>query len=186
MKRQPVARGLVLLMLLSLGTAEARAETRDAETLSVEQLAALQLPPLPPLSRFNAILERPLFSPTRRPEEDDSGTVAGATLEELNAQWRLTGIMLVGAELKALLQQRSGDVQRILGTGMPLDDSWVLTEVHPDHIRLQAGDVQVMMQLHEPRSTERRVLSIGRTDNGNGTGDQKAEPGEPAPQGGVQ
>lgn len=132
------------------------------------RLPDLQLPESPPLSRFDAILERPLFSASRAPADEVDAGLSGTSAEELKAQWRLTGILLAGTEYKAMLRQRNGRLHRVLSTGMPLDDTWVLTEIHRTSILLQAGDNEVQMQLLEPRDTEPRATASNRTENGTG------------------
>ncbi|GAA0791797.1 hypothetical protein [Marinobacterium sediminicola] len=174
--------GFLVAVLLLFGVhTSASAETTPAD--SGEGLPALSLPPFPPLSQFNEILERPLFSPSRRPAADDNAMLGMATAEELREQWKLTGIMLVGSEFKAMLRQRNGDQHRILGTGMPLDDTWVLTEIHGNDILLEAGDVQVLMQLREPRDTEpREVPANERTEaKDEGADGAASQPDEPQP-----
>lgn len=183
---------LALPLLLMVGVpAGAAAQTAATETGFGARLPELELPPLPPLSDFDAILERPLFSPGRTADADESVSFTSATAEELRAEWQLTGILLVGQEFKALLRRRSGDQHRMLATGMPLDDTWVLTEIQSQSILLQAGDVEVQLQLREARDTQPTVAPANRTDNGQGTGNATSSNAPsssdaPAPQGGSQ
>jgi hypothetical protein len=79
----------------------------------------------------------------------------------------------------------------MLATGMPLDDTWVLTEIQSQSILLQAGDVEVQLQLREARDTQPTVAPANRTDNGQGTGsatssNATSSSDAPAPQGGSQ
>lgn len=178
---------LALLLLLMVGVpASAAAQTAATETGSGARLPELELPPLPPLSDFDAILERPLFSPGRTADADEGVSFTSATAEELRAEWQLTGILLVGQEFKALLRRRSGDQHRMLATGMPLDDTWVLTEIRSQSILLQASDVEVQLQLREPRDTQPTGAPANRTDNGQGTGNATSSSDAQAPQGGSQ
>ncbi len=170
--------GMVLMVGLPCASA---AETPETDPEADTRLPDLQLPPYPPLSQFNEILERPLFSPTRTPDANDGSEFSMATEEELKDQWRLTGIMLFGDELKALLRQRNGDQSRVLSIGMPLDDTWVVAEIRSNNVLLRAGDVEVQMELREPRETQPKEVPSDRTATGNGAGEAASQPDEPQP-----
>jgi len=122
---------------------------------AVERLPAegMRLPPLPPRDSFEGILERPLFSDNRRP--DPVETAAAATsAKELRETWRLTGIIIIGDETKALLRERNGERHLLLSVGMPLDDSWLLDEIENNGVVMDSGDEKVRLDLLEPRDTE--------------------------------
>ncbi|UTW12186.1 hypothetical protein [Marinobacterium rhizophilum] len=112
--------------------------------------AALALPPFPPRSQFDDMLERPLFHSSRRPQ---AGEPSGSSAQELRDSWKLTGIILVGEQLRALFQERNGERRLTLNAGMPLDASWVLDEINLETVVMGSGDEQVTLELLEPRDT---------------------------------
>jgi len=102
----------------------------------------------PPLEQFREITDRPLFSPSRRPDAKP-GRVG--SVKELQETWRLTGVVMVDEELQALFSERKGDQHLKLMVGMPLDDAWQLQQILPDEVVLQAGELQAHLKLREPR-----------------------------------
>ncbi len=136
--------------------------TAEPEDTAVTRTVATQpelvsLPPMPPREAFSGITERPLFSESRRP---DAPLWAGdaTSANELREQWRLTGIVMVGGERKALLAQRNGDKQLTLTPGMPLDTTWMLDEIHARYVLMGADGEQVQLDLLEPRDTTPVVI----------------------------
>ncbi len=113
-------------------------------------MPATGLPPFPPRSQFDEMLERPLFHSSRRPQADEP---SGGSAQELRETWKLTGIVLVGDELRALFSERNGERRLRLSTGMPLDASWVLDEINREAVVMGSGDEQVTLELMEPRDT---------------------------------
>jgi hypothetical protein len=109
-----------------------------------------QLPPFPPRSQFDEMLERPLFHSSRRPQASEP---SGGSAQELRETWKLTGIILVGEQVRALFQERNGERRLTLGVGMPLDASWVLDEINLETVVMGSGDEQVTLELLEPRDT---------------------------------
>nr|WP_067294616.1 hypothetical protein [Marinobacterium profundum] len=108
------------------------------------------LPAYAPRSQFDAMLERPLFQASRRRQ---AGAISGGSAQELRETWKLTGIVLVGDEVRALFKERNGERRLRLGTGMPLDSSWVLEEINVQTVVMGSGDEQVTLQLLEPRDS---------------------------------
>lgn len=141
-----------LLLYAGMGLADdADSTTVGAENESLKQ--PLALPTLPPREEFDGILQRPLFSVNRRPEQE-ANTDSLISARELRETWRLTGIIMIGEENKALLRERNGERHLLLSVGMPLDNSWVLDQISPDGVVMDSGDEQVRLDLLEPRDTE--------------------------------
>lgn len=114
----------------------------------------LSSPALPhetmPLEAFAALLERPLFSNTRRPalfRSDD-----GQSLDErqLRDTWRLSGIVLRAGRQSALFSRRPGGERLELEVGMRLEDNWVVERIAEDHVLLLHNQRAVQMLLREP------------------------------------
>ncbi len=155
-------------LVLSIGllgglpwVAGAETVTAPVNAQTAAQLAPAapsELPRLPPRQRFDDILARPLFSEGRRPEAVDNSAPASSAAE-LKENWRLTGIVIVGTQTKALLQQRNGDRLLSLTVGMPLDGSWMLERIENRAVVMDSGLEQARLELLEPRPTEPIVSS---------------------------
>ncbi|NVK41277.1 MAG: hypothetical protein HWE39_08530 [Oceanospirillaceae bacterium] len=124
----------------------------------------------PPRSDFDEMLRRPLFHSSRRPQVEDSG--GGGSAQELRETWKLTGVIVVGDEVKALFQERNGEKRLTLGAGMPLDANWVLDEIDLETVTLGSGEEQVTLELLEPRDT-----APVETAKENGEDEPDEEPG---------
>ncbi len=160
---------LIAPLLLSISCSVLLAA--EEETLSERDMPAeaglvstgVELPQLPPRQAFDGVLERPLFNTNRRPDASDAQSSA-VSARELRETWRLTGVFMVGTEQKVLLRQRDGEQHKMLTTGMPLDDTWMLNEITPDAVIMDSGDEQVRLDLLEPRDTEPVALDTEPED----------------------
>lgn len=153
---------------------EASPEPSDEQTVQPDTAPALDggvpsVPPFPPRSQFDEMLQRPLFHSSRRPQ---AGEPSGGSAQELRETWKLTGIILVGEQVRALFQERNGERRLTLGTGMPLDDSWVLDEINLETVVMGSGDEQVTLELLEPRDTAPLAAPEGEAQ----AGDKEAAP----------
>lgn len=103
-----------------------------------------------PLESFAELLERPLFSNTRRPARFSSETGQSLDEKQLRETWRLTGIVLRDERQLALFKQRQGDQREELEVGMALEDEWLLERIDSDHVLLMRNQTAVQMLLREP------------------------------------
>lgn len=87
-------------------------------------------PSLPALEAFHDIAARPLFSPSRR----SSATAATATPQGL----RLEGVLVVGAEKRAIIKQADGHTARVR-EGETIGE-WTVRQIEQDRVLLVAGD----------------------------------------------
>jgi hypothetical protein len=87
-------------------------------------------PALPPLEAFRDIVERPLFTPNRRP----STTAPAATPQGL----RLEGVIVVGAQKRAIIKQADGHTARV-GEGETVGE-WTVRQIESERVLLVAGD----------------------------------------------
>ena len=104
-------------------------------------LAPMSSPPLiamPDREALAAILERPVFSETRRPSENSTGTKA------TQADFTLAGVVIAAGERSALIQPRNGRLVQRLKEG---DDvaGWMLVEIARDRIKIRRGVVEAEM-----------------------------------------
>lgn len=118
---------------------EWQAVVRRQAAEDADRLTALPAQPLPPIARFTAVRDKPLFSPLRRPsgatvEEvavpEDAPRSAPAPARPLRATLR--GIVGVGEARKAILQAGPGGPVYI-APGEELD-GWTLVDIHPDAV----------------------------------------------------
>lgn len=108
-------------------------------------------PPRPDFSEFTQMIERPLFSNTRRPP-----AVLDAPTESLDAQklrevWRLSGVVLENSQQLAIFSQRQGDQRLQLEVGMILADEWRLQRIERDRVWLGNDGTEVELLLREPQ-----------------------------------
>jgi hypothetical protein len=85
-------------------------------------------PRLPALEAFADIAARPLFTPNRR-----AATTAAAPLG-----LRLEGVLVMGAEKRAIIKSADGHTAR-LGEGDTVGE-WTVRTIEPDRVLLVAGE----------------------------------------------
>lgn len=130
---------LALAMLLATLAAQADDEPQPAPVVQPR-----------PLESFAELLERPLFSNTRRPARFSAETGQSLDEKQLRETWRLTGIVLRDERQLALFKQRQGDQREELEVGMALEDEWLLERIDSDHVLLMRNQTAVQMLLREP------------------------------------
>lgn len=110
----------------------------------------LSLPTYPPIENFAEISERPLFHTTRRPKPKSE---TAAPLDDSNVQeeWRLVGVIVREESPLALLAEQKSDKKVTLSVGMPLDRTWVLSEVGTDYVLLEGNNNEARLELWQPR-----------------------------------
>ena len=109
-------------------------------------LAALPDQPsytMAPLEDFAAILERPLFSPTRRPPAQ--GVVAAAAPEP-ELQVTLVGVIISSEEQIAIVRLKDADRFARLSVGDSFQ-GWILDSIEPSRITFRRGDVEEHIEL---------------------------------------
>ncbi|KEA62104.1 hypothetical protein ADIMK_3765 [Marinobacterium lacunae] len=145
---------LLLLTSLAVGAQEAIPEPMPADQAEAPPPVAPPLgedglPQMPPKDSFDEIIQRPLFSVNRRPMEPVVGDSSESALRET---WKLTGVVLVEQQPQALFAERTGERKLRLGSGMPLDQSWLVESIQPLSVTLTNGEQSVTMDVFEPRA----------------------------------
>jgi general secretion pathway protein N len=104
--------------------------------------SAPSLPVLPPLAKFSAISERPLFSPSRKPAPGAKAAPAGPGIEQ---RYRLLGLINTGSSRRALLAE--GKRRFAIAEGEALE-GWQVARIEHDRIVLSgsAGEAVLMLQ----------------------------------------
>jgi hypothetical protein len=99
------------------------------------------LAPLPPLAGFAAIVERPLFAPTRRPALAAPVVSAGPPVE---GRYRLIGIVGTAAKRHAFIAD--GARRADLGEGDTFD-GWTVKEIGADRVVLTSPAGETVLKL---------------------------------------
>ena len=117
---------------LSLG-----ASNTNAEALQIAPLAA-----------YSEVLERPLFSDSRRPPQLAVQAKDSARAVQLSTKWKVTGIVVAGdnsfVHVEGIRDRKTVRLQ----VGMPLD-GWQLQEIAPDQIVFGLAGESVTLQLRK-------------------------------------
>ena len=98
------------------------------------------LAPLPPLTSFAAIVERPLFSPSRRAPPGATGAL-GASIE---SRYRLIGIVATGPKKKAFVAEGARRLEIAAGDTL---DGWTVSEIGQDRVRLTSPAGEAALKL---------------------------------------
>jgi type II secretory pathway component PulC len=102
---------------------------------------------LPPLEELRATRERPLFSPSRRPDEAAGGPEAGPVEESPDSlPFELTGVVMGTDVAIAILRNRDTQETVQLRRGETLE-AWSIEEIAARHVVLRQEDRQVRLEL---------------------------------------
>ena len=93
-----------------------------------------------PLAHYAAIVERPLFSPSRRPAPGSSTTVSPSA----DTHYRLVGVIASGARKKALIVDGARRVE--VGEGEALD-SWTVKKIGQNNVELTSPTGEAILKL---------------------------------------
>ena len=156
----PNLRSLFLLLLLATASAVLALRIRDDLRRPPEPLAAagpdaaavgqtIEIPEMPkydppPIERFAAALDRPLFDPQRRPPEgapSDAGVVEDRALSAT-----LQGILFATSGSVALLTA-VGESSSVRVSEGDLFLGWRLLEIHPDNVVFERDEETVTLEL---------------------------------------
>ncbi|VXB08563.1 conserved hypothetical protein [Pseudomonas sp. 8AS] len=103
-----------------------------------------------PLEAYREMIERPLFSNTRRPPVLKDAPQVNLDAQQLREAWRLSGIAMQQGRQLASFSERQGEQRLLLEQGMVLVDEWRLDFIGSDHVLLSNGTSEVHMPLREP------------------------------------
>ena len=109
-------------------------------------LAALPAQPsyaMAPVEDFSSILERPLFSPTRRPPAQG---VVSAAAPEPELQVTLVGVIISSEEQIAIVRLKDAGRFARLSVGDSFQ-GWILASIEPSRITFRRGDVEEHVEL---------------------------------------
>ena len=103
---------------------------------------------IPAIVTYRDIVERPLFSDTRRPQAAPEAAAAATPAAVLNTKWKLTGIVVAGENSSAHVVG-IGDKKTLrlqLGTML---DGWRLEKVAADHVEFGLSGRTATLSLHD-------------------------------------
>lgn len=154
---------LIVLLLLPAVVAALRAaeDAPDPAAVPAEQPsepAAEPVSDLPaepagapqPFDQYREMIERPLFSNTRRPPQLKDAPQESLDAQQVREAWRLSGIALHQGRQLASFSERQGEQRLLLEQGMLLADEWRLEQIGSDHVLLSNGTNEVYLPLREP------------------------------------
>jgi hypothetical protein len=95
---------------------------------------------LPPLASFSATVERPLFTPSRRPPAG-AETAAGPSIE---SRYRLLGVVTTGPTKKAFAVDGTRHVEITEGNTL---DGWSVKEIRSDRVLLTSPAGEAVLKL---------------------------------------
>ncbi|MCB1760875.1 MAG: hypothetical protein KDI68_13980 [Gammaproteobacteria bacterium] len=105
--------------------------------------AVAELPPAPPLARFEEMTARPLFSQSRRPPAPGEEPVASApqlaSAPPDQSQYSVMGILITDNQRSALLKPRGKEADTVRASeGEMLPGSgWKITEITPEWVKIE-------------------------------------------------
>ena len=113
------------------------------ETPPLAALSAQTSFTMAPIADFSAVLERPLFSPTRRPPVE--GAVADAA-PEAELQVTLMGVIISSEEQIAIIRPKDASRFERLSVGDSFQ-GWTLDSIEPSRVTFRRGDVEEHIEL---------------------------------------
>jgi hypothetical protein len=116
-----------------------------AEPLPLAPAATPAPPPapaaLPPLARFAAVVERPLFSPSRRPVAAEGFDLGSGGLD---ARYRLLGITIAGDRQRALLAEGARQFELAVGDSLA---GWTVVRIEQNRLVLTSPTGEAALTL---------------------------------------
>jgi hypothetical protein len=125
-----------------------REPLRDAEPLAPLEVTP---PAISSLAAYEAIVERPLFNPERRPPpaeqavDDTAATPAGSVTDATG--WRLTAVLREAERHTVLIEDQTGRTLA-LKAGDSLGD-WKIEEIADDRVIIVTGSQRNTLLLHQ-------------------------------------
>ena len=132
----------------------------------IEPLSPLEVPPqaISSLAAYEAIIDRPLFNPQRRPRapDEDSGETVPQPADRVTdaSGWRLTAVLREAEQLTVLIEDRTRKTQA-LRKGDSLGD-WKIDEIADDRVIMVSGSQRRTLMLHQFEPVARKLPTTPR------------------------
>jgi general secretion pathway protein N len=109
------------------------------------------IPPLGPLQAYAAVIERPLFTQSRRPPPEDGGAQPAA-----EGTLSVAGILISGGERIALIRRDTERKLTRVREGQSLGD-WTIRSIAADRVTLagRSGEATLLLQTRQAAKTGR-------------------------------
>jgi len=148
-----IAIALALALLIEASLVSSMPYARSAENAlpppaAVSPVPQSVSPPMPPLAAYREIMQRPLFSDTRRPVEVSTPMTRAPALQDPATKWTLTGIVASAGESRAVVTGIKDKTTRRLAQGEMLD-GWRLAEIEAYRLRFESADGEAFLELLE-------------------------------------
>jgi len=95
---------------------------------------------LAPLSGYTAIVEHPLFSPSRRPP----ATASAGLGPSIESRYRLLGVVATGPKRKAFVAEGARHVEVTVGDTL---DGWTISDIGKDRVHLTSPAGEAALKL---------------------------------------
>lgn len=102
---------------------------------------------IPPLPTYRELLTRPLFMETRRPAPRATAAQTAQRVDP-GTKWKLTGIIVAGADSHVFVQGIRDNTIRRLDAGQVLD-GWRVSEITPQYVTFTSGDQESRLELRK-------------------------------------
>ena len=136
------------------------ARTLALTPLKLAPLAATPSFTLPPLARFDEMLERPLFAASRR-RPSEAAAKAAEVAPESALNLILRGVVLTGTQRIALLQTEKGERKSMRLLAGDSHQGWVLKAIEADNVTFERDEEIRVLELafDEPPPPPKRARS---------------------------
>lgn len=115
----------------------------DAQAVPAKPPPAAAALGLPPLASFAAVVDRPLFTPSRRASAADKGMAGGATFA---GRYRLLGLLTAGDQRRALLAEGPRIIELKEGDTI---EGWSISRIEQDRLVLSSGAGEAVLTLRQ-------------------------------------
>lgn len=145
--------------MIVINTGNANGELTDEDSAgdldSLVVASNVTLPRAPALNVYDEIIERPVFSDTRRPPPaGEAPTASARRADQMSAQWKLTGVVMAGDDSYVHVEGKR-DRRTVQLQQNALLDGWRLVEINADQIVLESANDTVTLELHEETAKAR-------------------------------
>jgi type II secretory pathway component PulC len=122
---------------------------------------------MPEKGRFASIVQRPLFTPTRRPNGQEAAAPALAPALDVT----LNGIVISSGEPFALIKTSAGDSLMHVREGDQIT-GWTVARIEADRVVARQGNIeqQVLLDFGAPAPPSPTTMPAGAQPNGQATG----------------
>ena len=128
-----------------LGSSQSVAAAIEPPSAAPSPAAQNPIPPLGPLQTYAAVVERPLFTQSRRPPPENAEAQPG-----IQANLSIAGILISGGERIALIRRDNEHKLTRVREGQSLGD-WTIRSIAADRVILagRSGDATLLLQTRQ-------------------------------------